>query len=197
MQSWKWHGGPHPLSPPSPGPAGAESVAQWQWACLSRACMKGLRGGPLLIVLHEKSPGISSSRVSRQLSMSHSTGPTQQGWVALGCALFDFDLPDITSIDEPPSWPRGVAEWRGGGRAAGPGTTAADLEVGDRHIIQGCCWQARDDESSMVRWGPDLITAVICRQPPYPLTTAITSRVIGVHRSDKLLCLLSRRVRAD
>lgn len=108
MQSWKWHCGPHPLSLPSVGPAGAESVAQWQWACLSRACMKGLSGGPLLIVLYEKSPGISSSRVSRQLSMSHSTGPTQQGWVAPGCALFDFDLPDITSIDVPPSWLRVV-----------------------------------------------------------------------------------------
>lgn len=174
------------------GACRADSVSLWQWACLSRACMKGLSGGPLLIVLYEKSPGISSSRMSRQLSMSHSTGPTQQGWVAPGCALFDFDLPDITSIDVPLSW---LGGWRGRGYwGTSPGTTAADL---DCCIIQGCCWQARDDESSMVRWGPDLITAVICRQQPYPLTTAITSWVIGVHRSDKLLCLLSRRVRAD
>lgn len=115
---------PAPVVPSFPGPCRAESVSLWQWACLSRACMKGLSGGPLLIVLYEKSPGISSSRMSRQLSMSHSTGPTQQGWVAPGCALFDFDLPDIASIDALLSWLGCREGAEGGHRGTSPGTTA-------------------------------------------------------------------------
>lgn len=47
----------------------------------------------------------------------------------------------------------------------------------------GCRWQACDDESSMVCWDPALITAVIYWQLLYPLTTAITSWVIMVHRA--------------
>lgn len=65
-----------PLSLPPPGTAEPCNSDSSKSACLSCACMKGLSGRPLLIVLYEWSPGISSSRVRRQLFVSHSTGPT-------------------------------------------------------------------------------------------------------------------------
>lgn len=61
---------------------------------------------------------------------------------------------------------------------------AGSPDTSHRCIIRGCCWQAWDDESSMVCWGLALITAVIYWQLPYPLTTAITSRVIVVQRDE-------------
>lgn len=90
---------------------------------------------------------------------------------------FDFDLPNITSIDR---------------------RTVLCFSCWEKHLPRpswkpghkpplhypGCCWQAWDDESSMVCWGLALITAVIYWQLPYPLTTAITRRVIVVHRAE-------------
>lgn len=90
---------------------------------------------------------------------------------------FDFDLPNITSIDR---------------------RTVLCFTCWEKHLLgpswkpghepplhyPGCCWQACDDESSMVCWGLALITAVIYWQLPYPLTTAITSWVIMVHRAE-------------
>lgn len=91
---------------------------------------------------------------------------------------FDFDLPNITSIDR---------------------RTVLCFTCWEKHLLgpswkpghkpplhyPGCRWQACDDESSMVCWDPTLITAVIYWQLPYPLTTAITSWVIVVHRAEK------------
>lgn len=90
---------------------------------------------------------------------------------------FDFDLPNITSIDR---------------------RTVLCFTCWEKHLLgpswkpghepplhyPGCCWQACDDESSMVCWGLALITAVIYWQLPYPLTMAITSWVIVVHRAE-------------
>lgn len=90
---------------------------------------------------------------------------------------FDFDLSNITSIDR---------------------RTVLCFTCWEKHLLRtnwkpghkpplhypGCCWQALDDESSMVCWGLALITAVIYWQLSYPLTTAITSLVIVVHRSE-------------
>lgn len=90
---------------------------------------------------------------------------------------FDFDLPNITSIDR---------------------RTVLCFTCWEMHLLgpswkpghkpplhyPGCCWQAWDDESSMVCWGLALITAVIYWQLPYPLTTAITSWVIVVRRTE-------------
>lgn len=90
---------------------------------------------------------------------------------------FDFDLPNITSIDR---------------------RTVLCFTCWEKHLLRpswkpghkpplhypGCCWQAWDDESSMVCWGLALITTVIYWQLPYPLTTAITSQVIMVHRAE-------------
>lgn len=89
---------------------------------------------------------------------------------------FDFDLPNITSIDR---------------------RTVLCFTCWGKHLLRpswksrhkpplhypGFCWQACDDESSMVCWDLTLITAVIYWQLPYPLTTAITSWVIVVHRA--------------
>lgn len=90
---------------------------------------------------------------------------------------FDFDLPNITSIDRRTvlcftCWEKHLPRpsWKPGHKPP-------------LHY-PGCCWQAWDDESSMVCWGLALITAVIYWQLPYPLTTAITSRVIVVHRAE-------------
>lgn len=89
---------------------------------------------------------------------------------------FDFDLPNITSIDRRTvlcftCWEKHLLRpsWKPGHKLP-------------LHYPSGC-WQAWDDESSMVCWGLALITAVIYWQLPYPLTTAITSRVIMVHRA--------------
>lgn len=59
-------------------------------------------------------------------------------------------------------------------------------------LYPGCCWQACDDGSSMVRWGRALIIAVIYWQPPCPLTTAIMSWVIVAHRGRESRCFLSK-----
>lgn len=90
---------------------------------------------------------------------------------------FDFDLPNITSIDRRTvlcftCWEKHLPRpsWKPGHKPP-------------LHY-PGCCWQAWDDESSMVCWGLALITAVIYWQLPYPLTMAITSRVIVVHRAE-------------
>lgn len=92
---------------------------------------------------------------------------------------FDFDLPNITSIDRRTVlcftwWEKHLPRPR--------------YKPGHEPPLHypGCCWQAWDDESSMVCWGLDLITAVIYRQLPYPLTTAIRIRVIVVHRAVNL-----------
>lgn len=90
---------------------------------------------------------------------------------------FDFDLSNITSIDR-----RTVlcfTRWEK--YLLGPSWKP-------RHKpplhYPGCCWQALDDESSMVCWGLALIMTVIYLQLLYPLTTAITSQVIMVHRAE-------------
>lgn len=90
---------------------------------------------------------------------------------------FDFDLSNITSIDR---------------------RTVLCFTRWEKYLLRpswkprhkpplhypGCCWQALDDESSMVCWGLALIMAVIYLQLLYPLTTAITSQVIVVHRAE-------------
>lgn len=90
---------------------------------------------------------------------------------------FDFDLPNITSIDR---------------------RTVLCFTCWEKHLLRpswkpghkpplhypGSCWQACDDESSMVCWGLALITTVIYWPLLYPLTTAITSWVIMVHRAE-------------
>lgn len=92
---------------------------------------------------------------------------------------FDFDLPNITSIDRRTvlcfTW------WE-------KHLPMPSYKPGHKPPLHypSCCWQAWDDESSMVCWGLDLITTVIYRQPPYPLTTAIRSWVIVVHRAGNL-----------
>lgn len=90
---------------------------------------------------------------------------------------FDFDLSNITSIDRRTvlcftCWEKHLPRpsWKPGHKPP-------------LHY-PGCCWQAWDDESSMVCWGLALITAGIYWQLPYPLTTAITSQVIMVHRAE-------------
>lgn len=89
---------------------------------------------------------------------------------------FDFDLPNITSIDR---------------------CTVLRFTCWEKHLLRpswkpghkpplhypGCRWQSCDDESSMVCWDLALITAVIYWQLLYPLTTAITSWVIMVHKT--------------
>lgn len=85
---------------------------------------------------------------------------------------FDFDLPNITSID-----------WR----------TVLCFTCWGKHLLWPCWkpghkpplrWQACDEESSMVYWDLDLITAVIYWQLPQPPTMAITSWVIVEHRAE-------------
>lgn len=98
---------------------------------------------------------------------------------------FDFDLSNLTSIDR---------------------RTVLCFTCREKHLLRtswkprhkpplyypGCCWQALDDESSMVCWGLALITAVIYWQLSYPLTTAITSQVIVAHRAENpSVCYLS------
>lgn len=85
---------------------------------------------------------------------------------------FDFDLPNITSIDR---------------------RTVLCFTCWEKHLLRpswkpghkpplhypGCCWQSCDDEPSMVCWELALITTVIYWQLLHPLATAITSWVIG------------------